>query len=57
MIIKRLPTNSLLKKFSIQRAAKMTIQILYDKGLFDGFPNVDEVLKDFFCLLQDVEVI
>ena len=26
---------------------KPTIQILYDKGFFDGFANSDEVSKDF----------
>ena len=26
---------------------KTTIQFLYDKGLFDAFPNADKVLKDF----------
>ena len=31
----------------IQRAVKTTIQILYDKGLFDNFQNAQEVLKDF----------
>ena len=31
----------------IQRAVKTTIQILYDKGLFDKFQNADEVLEDF----------
>ena len=31
----------------IQRAVKTTIQILYDKGLFDNFQNADEVLKVF----------
>jgi len=31
----------------IQRSVKTTIQILYDKGLFDNFQNADEVLKDF----------
>ena len=30
-----------------QRAVKTTIQILYDKGLFDNFQNAEEVLKDF----------
>ena len=25
---------------------KTTIQILYDKGLFDAFSNADKVLKD-----------
>ena len=38
----------------IQRAVKTTIQILYDKGLFDNYQNADKVLEDF-CLLQDVE--
>ena len=31
----------------IQRAVKTTIQILYDKDLFDNFQNAQEVLKDF----------
>ena len=39
-----------------QRAVKTTIQILYDKGLFDNYANADKILEDFF-LHQDVEVI
>ena len=31
----------------IQRAVKTTIQILYDKGLFDNYSNADKVLEDF----------
>ena len=31
----------------IQSAVKTTIQILYDKGLFDNFQNADKVLIDF----------
>ena len=31
----------------IQRAVKTTIQILYDKSLFDNFQNADKVLEDF----------
>ena len=31
----------------IQRAVKTTIQILFDKGLFDNYTNAEEVLKDF----------
>ena len=31
----------------LQRAVKTTIQILYDKGLFNKFQNADEVLEDF----------
>ena len=29
----------------IQRAVKTTIQILYDKGLFDNYANADKVLE------------
>ena len=31
----------------IQRAVETTIQILYDKGLFDNYANADKVLEDF----------
>ena len=31
----------------IQRAVKTTIQVLYDRGLFDNFQNAEEVLKVF----------
>ena len=31
----------------IQRAVKTTIQILYNRGLFDNFQKAEEVLKDF----------
>ena len=31
----------------IQRAVKTTIQILYDKGLFDNYTNADKVLEVF----------
>ena len=36
----------------VQRAVKTTIQIPYDKGLFDNFQNAEEVLKDFFFVTQ-----
>ena len=36
-----------VKEILIQRAVKTTIQILYDRGLFDNFQNAEEVLKDF----------
>ena len=36
-----------VEEILIQRAVKTTIQILYDKGLFDNFQNADKVLKDF----------
>ena len=31
----------------IQRAVKTTIQILYDRGIFDKFQNADKILEDF----------
>ena len=31
----------------VQRAVRTTIQILYDKGLFDNYANADKVLEDF----------
>ena len=31
----------------VQRAVNTTIQILYDKGLFDNYANADKVLEDF----------
>ena len=36
-----------VKDILIQRALKTTIQILYDKGLFDNFQNADKALEDF----------
>ena len=32
---------------SFQRAVKTTIQILYDKSLFDSYGNADKVLEEF----------
>ena len=31
----------------VQRAVRTTIQISYDKGLFDNFQNADKVLENF----------
>ena len=46
-----------VEEILIQRAVKTTIQILYDRGLFDNFTNADKVLEDFlFTTRQDVEV-
>ena len=36
----------------IQRAVKTTIQIPYDRGLFDNFQNAEEVLKDFLFVTR-----
>ena len=38
-----------------QRAVKTTIQILYDKGLFDNFQNADKVLEDFLFTTRRTE--
>ena len=36
-----------LEDILFQRAVKTTIQILYEKGLFDKFQNADKILEDF----------
>ena len=36
-----------VESFLIQRAVKTTIQILYDRGLFDNYANADKDLEDF----------
>ena len=36
-----------IEEILIQRTVKTTIQIPYDKGLFDKFQNADKVLEDF----------
>ena len=36
-----------VEKNLFQRAVKTTNQILYDKGLFDSFPDADNILKEF----------
>ena len=43
----KLQYNKQSAEILIQRAVKTTIQILYDKGLFDNFQNADKVLEDF----------
>ena len=35
-----------VEDISIKRAVKTTIQILYDKGLFDNYANADKVLEE-----------
>ena len=41
-----------VEDISIQRAVKTTIQILYDKGLFDNYANADKVLEDFLFVTR-----
>ena len=36
-----------VEEIFIQRAVETTIQILYNKGLFDNYANADKVLEDF----------
>ena len=41
-----------VEEILIQRAVKTTIQILYDKGLFDNYANADKVLEDFLFVAR-----
>ena len=41
-----------VEEILIQRAVKTTMQILYDKGLFDNFQNADKVLEDFLFVTR-----
>ena len=41
-----------VEEILIQRAVKTTIQILYDKGLFDKYANADKVLEDFLFVTR-----
>ena len=36
-----------IEEILVLRAVKTTIQILYDKGLFDNYANADKILADF----------
>ena len=39
--------KQIVEDILVQRAVKTTIQILYDKGLFDSYANADKVLEEF----------
>ena len=41
-----------LEEILFQRAVKTTIQIVYDKSLFDNFPNAEKVLEDFLSITR-----
>ena len=41
-----------VEEILIQRVVKMTIQILYDKGLFDTYANADKVIEDFLFVTR-----
>ena len=36
-----------VEEILVQRAIRTTIQILYDKGLFDNYANADKIAEDF----------
>ena len=46
--IKILSNKQSVEEVLVRRAVKRTIQSLYDKELFDGFPKADVVLKKKF---------
>ena len=50
---KTLNNKQSIEEVLIQKALITTKQTLYDKSLFDNFPNADSVVRDF-CMLQDV---
>ena len=39
--------KQICRRYFNSRAVKTTIQILYDKGLFENYANADKVLEDF----------
>ena len=41
-----------IEEILVQRAVKTTIQILYDKGLFDNYANADKVLEHFLFVTR-----
>ena len=41
-----------VEEILIQKAVKTTIQISYDKGLFDNYANADKVLEDFLFVTR-----
>ena len=46
--INKLTNKQSIEEVFVQKVEKTTIQIFYDKCLFNAFPNAYEVLKDFF---------
>ena len=41
-----------VEELSIQRVVRTTIEILYDKGLFDIYANADKVLEEFLFVTR-----
>ena len=50
---KKLSDKQSIEETLVQRAVITTIQILYDKGFFDNYANIDEILKEFFSQLDE----
>ena len=46
-VFKQQYNKQIVEEILIQRAVKTTIQILYDKGLFDNYANADKLLEGF----------
>ena len=44
--------NESVEEILIQRAVKTTVQILYDKELFDKYANADKVLENFLFVTR-----
>ena len=38
--------KQIVEEILIQRAVETTLKMIHDKGIFDGFPNADNVLED-----------
>ena len=41
-----------VEEILFRRAVKTTIQVLYDRGLFDNYANADKVLEDFLFVTR-----
>ena len=41
-----------VEEILIRRAVKTTIQVLYDRGLFDNYANANKVLEDFLFVTR-----
>ena len=54
--MKLLSDKPSIEEVLVQRAVKTTIQILYDKELFDNYDNADEVLEDFLFTRRKLDL-
>ena len=49
---KRQYNKQSIEEILVRRAVKTTIQTLYDKGLFNGFPDADKGIKEFLFVTR-----